>query len=252
VAYTYSHTLDNSNGAFNGGAAASGARFFSTAQGPDIRANYGNSDQDQRHVFVTSALYKLPLGRGRMFGANMNKGVDEIVGGWQVNGILNLASGTPIDFSTSGVGGTIDNRPDLISYKRVPRTQLGGTSNATNVNWFTGVFATPPINAAGVFTRPGTLERNYFHGPGYNRTDASLFKDFPITERVTAEFRIQAYNVFNHPQFNNPDTNIHDGMNVSGSTTQWTTGVNTNGFGTISGIRQYSERQLEFAAHINF
>jgi hypothetical protein len=253
VAYTWSHTLDNSNGAYNGGAAAAGARFFETAQGPDILANYGNSDQDQRHVFVASALYQLPLGRGRMFGANMNRGIDEVIGGWQLNGILNLASGTPIDFSTSGVGlGTIDNRPDLISYKRVPRTQLGGSSNATNVNWFTGVFAVPPFDASNVFTRPGNLERNYFHGPGYNRTDLSLFKDFAITERFKAEFRAQAYNVFNHPQFNNPDTNIHDGVNVSGSTTQWTTGVGTNGFGTINGIRQYSERQLELAAHIYF
>ncbi len=252
VAYTWSHTLDNSNGAFNGGSAAPGARVFINQQGVNLASNYGNSDQDQRHVFVTSALYQLPFGRGKMFGANMNKGLDQVVGGWQVNGILDLASGNPIDFSTNGVGGTIDNRPDLISYKRVPRTQLGGNSNATNDNWFTGVFATPPINSSGMFVRPGNLGRNYFHGPGYNRTDLSLFKDFAITERFKAEFRAQAYNVFNHPQFNNPDTNIHDGVNVPGSTTQWTTGVNTNGFGTISGIRQYSERQLEFAAHIYF
>jgi hypothetical protein len=251
VAYTYSHTLDNSNGAFNGGAAPSGARVFITPNGVDLRANYGNSDQDQRHVFVASALYELPFGHGRMFGSNANRAVDEVLGGWQLNGILNLASGTPIDFSTSGIG-DIDNRPDLISYKRVPRTQLGGNSNASNAYWFTGVFAVAPENASGMFTRPGNLARNYFHGPGYNRTDASLFKDFAITERVKAEFRFQAYNVFNHPQFNNPDTNVHDGVNVAGSTTEYTTGINTNGFGTINGIRQYSERQLEFAAHINF
>jgi hypothetical protein len=216
-----------------------------------MRANYGNSDQDQRHVFVLSSLYELPFGRGKMYGKNMNRGLDEVIGGWQINGIVNFASGTPIDFSTNGIG-NIDNRPDLISYKRVARTQLGGSSNATNVNWFTGVFGAPPLNSSGVFTRPGNLGRNYFPGPGYNRFDASLFKDFAITERVKAEFRFQAYNLFNHPQFNNPDTNIHDGVNVAGSTTLWTTGANTNGFGTISSIRQYSERQLEFAAHINF
>ena len=103
-----------------------------------------------------------------------------------------------------------------------------------------------------MYTRPGNLGRNYFHGPGYNKTDVSLFKDFPITERVKMEFRAQAYNVFNHPQFNNPDTNIHDGLLVPGTTNEYTTGMNTNGFGTINGIRQYSERQLELAAHINF
>ena len=247
VAYTWSHTLDDSNGAFNGGSAAAGARVFNTAQGTNLRANYGNSDQDQRHVFVASALYELPFGRGRMFGNNMNRAVDEVVGGWQLNTILNFATGTPIDFSTSGAGGTIDNRPDLISYKRVARTLVGG-----NDSWFTGVFGLPPIDSSGVFTRPGNLARNYFHGPGYNRTDISLFKSFAITERVKAEFRAQAYNVFNHPQFNNPDTNIHDGVNVAGSTTQFTTGATSNGFGTINGIRQYSERQMELAAHINF
>ncbi len=255
VAYTWSHTLDNSAGAFVGGTSPANNpesnRMFITSQGLNLHANYGNSDQDQRHVFVASALYELPFGRGRMFGANINRGVDEVLGGWQLNGIESLATGNPLDFSTSGIG-NLDNRPDLISYKRVPRTLLGGTSNANNDNWFTGVFAAPPLDSSNIPVRPGNLGRNFFHGPGYNRTDVSLFKDFPITERVKMEFRAQAYNVFNHPQFNNPDTNIHDGVNVAGSTTQWTTGVNTNGFGTINSIRQYSERQLEFAAHISF
>jgi hypothetical protein len=65
--------------------------------------------------------------------------------------------------------------------------------------------------------------------------DFSVFKNFSITERVKAEFRAQAYNVFNHPQFNSPQTNASQAD-----------------FGTINGIRQYSERQFELAGHINF
>ena len=257
VAYTWSHSRDNSNGAFSSGTGASSSgRIFITQQGVDLPANYGNSDQDQRNVFVASAVYSLPVGRGKMFGTNMNHALDEIVGGWQLNTIVTLDSGTPIDFSTTGSPGTIDNRPDLISFSKVPRQIVGGTTNSNNRTFFTGVFATPPINASGVFTRPGNLQRNAFSGPGYKTMDLGLFKGFHIIERVNVEFRAQAYNLFNTPQFNNPDTNIRDGVNVPGSTTIFTTGANStganNGFGSINSIRLNSERQLELAAHINF
>jgi hypothetical protein len=257
VAYTWSHTRDNSNGAFNSGTSASGARVFITPQGVDLKDNYGNSDQDQRNVFVASAVYSLPIGRGKMFGTHMDRAVDEVIGGWQLNTIITLDSGTPIDFSTNGVPNTIiDNRPDLISFNKVPRQLLGSTTNSNNRTFFTGVFGLPPVDSSGMFTRPGNLQRNAFSGPGYKTMDLGLFKGFHITERVTAEFRAQAYNLFNTPQFNNPDTNIKDGVPVGDSTNLFTTGANStganNGFGSISSIRVNSERQLELAAHINF
>jgi len=257
VAYTWSHSRDNSNGAFSSGTGASSSgRIFITPAGPDLSANYGNSDQDQRNVFVASAVYSLPVGRGKMFGANMNRGLDEVLGGWQLNTIVTLDSGTPIDFSTTGSPGTIDNRPDLISFSKVKRQLVGGSNNSNNRTFFTGVFGLPPINSSGIFTRPGDLQRNAFSGPGYKTVDLGIFKGFHVTERVTAEFRAQAYNLFNTPQFGNPDTNIHDGTNIPGSNTVFTTGANAsgadNGFGSINSIRLNTERQLELAAHINF
>lgn len=233
IAYTWSHTLDNSNGAFKTGTSDAGTRIFNTSTGPNLLANYGNSDQDQRNVFTTSVLYDLPFGRNRMFGKNMNRALDEVIGGWQTNAIVNLASGTPIDIDVTG--GKIDMRPDLGSFTKVKKTIITGPTNTGNLSYFTGVFTKPPVNASGMYTRIGTLGRNKFTGPGYNKVDFSLFKGFAVTERVKAEFRAQAYNVFNHPQFNNPDTNVSDGN-----------------FGTINGIRQYSERQIELAGHINF
>ena len=80
--------------------------------------------------------------------------------------------------------------------------------------------------------------------------DFGVFKDFGITERVKFQLRAQAYNLFNTPAFTNPDADIHDGVaNADGT---YTTGATTNGFGSISGTRQQSQRQLEFAARINF
>lgn len=233
VAYTWSHTLDNSNGAFNSGTSSAGARVFINSGGPNLLANYGSSDQDQRHVFTASALYQLPFGRGRTFGRNMNRALDEVIGGWQTNTILSFASGTPIDLDLTS--GKIDMRPDLVSFQKVGRKLITGSVNTGNQTYFNAVVTAPPVNASGMYTRIGTLSRNKFTGPGYNKVDFSVFKNFSITDRVKAEFRAQAYNVFNHPQFNNPQTNA----------------ANAD-FGTINGIRQYSERQIELAGHINF
>jgi hypothetical protein len=80
--------------------------------------------------------------------------------------------------------------------------------------------------------------------------DFGIFKDFAITERVKFQLRAQAYNLFNTPAFTNPDADIHDGVaNPDGT---YTTGPASNGFGSLNATRQQSQRQLEFAARINF
>ena len=71
-AYTWSHTLDNSNGAFNSGTNSAGTRFFITSAGPSFKLNHGNSDQDQRHTFVSSLVYNLPFGHGQQFGGHVS------------------------------------------------------------------------------------------------------------------------------------------------------------------------------------
>jgi len=253
-AYTWSHTLDNSNGAFSTGTNGSGGRFFITPAGPSFQLNHGNSDQDQRNVFVTSAVYNLPYGHGQKFGASAPRLLDEVLGGWQTNAIVTLDSGTPFDINTSGVNNAgIDNRADVVQFNHVGRGFVGGTTVASHVNYFTGTFAPPPTISVGgntVYTRAGDVERNQFYGPGFKAVDLGLFKDFTITDRVKFQFRAQAYNLLNTPAFTNPDGDIHDGVaNADGT---FTTGAASNGFGSISGTRSQSQRQLELAARINF
>jgi hypothetical protein len=253
-AYTYSRTLDNSNGAFNTGTNGAGGRFFITPSGPSFPLNYGNSDQDQRQAFVASALYNLPFGRGQKFGANVSRLLDEVVGGWQTNAIVTLLSGTPFDVNTSGVNNAgIDNRADVLTFVHVAKGHVGGTTVASHLTYFSGTFAPPPTISVGgntVYTRAGDVARNQFYGPGYTAVDFGIFKDFSITERVKFQFRAQAYNLFNTPAFANPDADIHDGVaNANGT---YTTGPASNGFGSISGTRQQSQRELELAARINF
>ncbi len=251
-AYTFSHTLDNSNGAFSTGANGGGGRFFIANGQPQFRLNYGNSDQDQRNVFVGSLVYNLPYGHGQRFGGSSPVLLNEILGGWQINSLTTVQGGTPFDINTSGIG-NIDNRADVISYTPVPRALLGGTSNANNRTYFSGVFRAPPTATVGtstnVYQRAGNVERNQFFGPGFTSEDVGVFKDFTITERVKLQLRAQAYNVLNTPEFTNPDGDINNGVaNANGT---YTTGPGGT-FGTISGVRTLSQRQMEFAARVNF
>jgi hypothetical protein len=253
-AYTWSRTLDNSNGAFSTGTNGAGGRFFITPAGPSFRLNYGNSDQDERNVFVASAVYNLPYGHGQKFGTSAPMLLNEVLGGWQTNAIVTLESGTPFDINTSGIG-NIDNRADVLSYKRVGRGLVGGTSGSSNrLTYFTGTFTPPPMVTVGsnqVYARAGNVERNQFFGPGFKSVDFGIFKDFPLTHKVSFQLRAQAYNLFNTPAFTNPDGDIHDGVS---SGLNYTTGnaVGFNGFGSINGTRQQSQREMEFAARINF
>jgi hypothetical protein len=77
-------------------------------------------------------------------------------------------------------------------------------------------------------------------GPSYRTMDAALFKNFSITERVIGQFRFQAYNIANTPQFTNPNATFSTSTGVIGD------------FGSINATRLYSNRQLEFAARITF
>jgi len=86
---------------------------------------------------------------------------------------------------------------------------------------------------------PGTLGRNVLIGPGIRTVDLSLFKRFPITERIRLEFRAEAFNIANHPQFAQPNGDI---TNTSP----------TSGFGTITNTLLDSERQIQFAAKVVF
>ena len=89
--YAWSHSLDDSPGAFEGS---------TVSQPNNPLLNYGNSNQDVRHNFSTSALYNLPFGRGMRFDGNASRITDLLIGGFQLNLIALLASGQPDDLST--------------------------------------------------------------------------------------------------------------------------------------------------------
>lgn len=162
----------------------------------DRKVNYGPADFSRTHVFVLSQVAELPIGRNKRFLRSASKGMDYAVGGWQFNSNTTIQSGLPfnVGYDTSGISDTGPNRPDIVG-----DAKTGGSRDRF---FDPTVFAKP---AVGTF---GNLKRNALRGPKYWRTDASLFKKFRFTESKELEFRVEAVNVFNHVNLDQPDSFI--------------------------------------------
>lgn len=228
ASYTWSKTRDNSNSAF----ASTGSRIPIGPNGvPMLQDNWGNSDNDIPQFFVGSVLYELPWGKGRRWMSDAPKAVDMILGGWQLNNIVTLSSGSPFDVYGDSTGA---NQSPRWNYDGGCKVNAGGRM------WLscpTTAFTAP---ATGTI---GNLERNYFHGPGLHTWDASIFKNIQITERVQTQFRFEGFNLTNTIQFQNPDGRFGS---VSGSS--WSNG----NFGKETATRFSSERQFQFALRVTF
>jgi hypothetical protein len=169
---------------------------------PDV--NRGTSDFNRRHTFSVSTVTEVPVGRGKMFLSDVSRAVDLIVGGWQFNQSTMIQGGFPFNVSYRNAGQDRDvgpNRPDLIGDPEGPKTRE---------MWFNAAAIGEPGSA---FSRPargtfGNLKRNALRGPGYWRTDASLFKNFALSDASRLEIRLEAVNIFNHVNLGNPDSEV--------------------------------------------
>ena len=216
AAYTFSKTKDNGEGAFD----SVGDRSISFIE------PYTTSRLDYPHVFSFAANYDIPFGRGRQFGSNIPKALDILIGGFQLAPIFRAQSGNPFDVRNGGV------RVDLIGD---PYT--GSTSGFLNQ----AAFRAAPTG------RFGNLERNSLRSPATYQLNLGLLKDFNFTETIKFQFRAEAFNLFNTPQFTNPNTDfqaIGSGVNTG------LTG-NTN-FGFLQGTNAFANRQFQFGARLQF
>lgn len=162
--------------------------------------NWARAGFDRRHTFVQSYIYELPFGKGQRFA--QSGPAAWVLGGWQLNGILTLMSGSAINFSSTAPNNAPGNAqtPNVSGPFRV----LGNINDAP---WFdTSVFTAPPANTF------GNVGRNAASGPNFYNLDASLFRNLQITERFKLEIRVEAFALPNSPrwQLNNPNTNVND------------------------------------------
>lgn len=195
----------------------------------DPRANYGLSQLDATHNFNGSISYELPFGAGRMY--PMHGVVNQIVGGWRITGVVQAHSGAPFTpiVSENANGGDPAESGSVncfCGYSLYPnRIGSGKVSNPTLARWFDPTAFTDPTNG-GTTPSFGDSGRNILRGPRQVNVDLSMGKSFRIREGMNLEVRADSYNVFNHPQFNNPDNNI-----LSGTAGQITSSQGANAFG---------------------
>lgn len=200
---------------------------------------YGPPDWDRVHSFILSLVAEVPVGRGRQYLSDLSGAADLILGGWQFNTNTTIQSGLPFNVSYRDAGQDRDtgpNRPDLVGDPDGPRTRN---------QWFN----TTPIGTAGsAFGRPargtfGNLPRNALRGPGYWRTDASLFKHFGLGGSRDLELRIEAVNLFNNVNLGNPDSEVGVPGNPNPNAGRITSTAFFNGD---------PQRNLQFAAKFRF
>jgi carboxypeptidase family protein/TonB-dependent receptor-like protein len=168
----------------------------------DQNLNRGPADWDRRHSFVFSQVWELPFGKGKRYFGGVSRAADYMVGGWQFNSNTTIQSGLPFNVEYNAganidTGGDTSRRPNI---NGDPNFELSGNVYTFDLS----AFSDP---GPGKF---GNLRRNAFRGPGYWRTDASLFKKFKFTETKELEFRMESVNLFNNVNRGNPNSFIGD------------------------------------------
>jgi hypothetical protein len=205
--YTYSKAI---NGCDNDYGVCSAVAPVENRNLSKARATY-----DRTHVFVTSATYELPVGKGRRF-LNHNKVLDFLVGGYEIAWIQSFESGNPFSFTFTNSPNNyfpqaIGNYVPNLTCSHISMQQFG-LGDAIGGNRFNQALENPalPANcfaAPAPFT-PGNAGRNIVTGPGIMYSQASAKKNFRITERVNLQFRFDMQNPFHNYGFNNPSSQL--------------------------------------------
>ncbi|HEV2575642.1 MAG TPA: carboxypeptidase regulatory-like domain-containing protein [Acidobacteriaceae bacterium] len=242
AAYTWSHATDNSIGPFSEAGASS---VPTTSAGPQFNLNRGDSDNDIRNVFTFAMLGELPFGRGKMFASHINTFTNYFIGGWQVSPFLQLSSGSPFDVTIASPGsGGPSVRPNLVSHSNLYLTPTAA-NNYDVLNPYD--FAAPATNAGGFYIAPGNTHKNEWRGSSYSNLSMSIFKDFPIHERIVAQLRGQFYNLLNSPAFAPPsNTQLPAGLSAQKP------GQPPYAFANLTNVDYFSQRLTELAFRIQF
>jgi hypothetical protein len=222
--YSFSHSLDNSSSDV-----VSGANAISAAR------DYASSDFDVRHSFSAALHYEIPsLARSRMGSALVND--------WSIDMVGVVRSGFPFNaslFAFSPVLGFTFIRPDLVPGQ--PKW-IANPSAAGGQSLNPAAFVPPPAG------QQGSEARNDIPGFGLTQFDPSLAKKFAITERLHLQFRADAFNVLNHPNFTNPQ-----GLVFFGPTQQQSTKMLNQGLGGLNPLFQEGgPRSLQLSLRLTF
>jgi Carboxypeptidase regulatory-like domain/TonB-dependent Receptor Plug Domain len=228
VNYTWAHAIDDASDAFQ----PQENQTVFPANSNELKREKGNSSFDVRNRAVINYIAELPFGRGK---DRLNSGiVGRVLEGWSWSGIATLQSGFPFEVFAAGIDSDGTGATQRASFSANP-TLVPVTMPITQTGPNVGLFSFP------LFGGPGNVHRNSFYGPSYKNFDMVIAKNTKITERVTLEFRSEYYNLFNHPNFQQPDNFINDGALFGQSSAE----VGRNDVTT-------GARQLQFGMKLHF
>jgi hypothetical protein len=231
--FTWSKDIDIAAQALDGGGNCDncGNGIPSVQNIYDWQADRGISAYNHPFVNTTSVVYSLPMGKGQLLLPNASRVLDEIVGGWQATGIVSGRSGDALNFAYSpnlsqqvspltSVDGRNAYRPNLIGPAVAAHRTIDpdGFPQYLNVGSFQSPGLAPPSGST-TYICPapagapqdcnfGDMPRNSVRGYDYWDVDMGLSKDFALTERARLQLRAEAFNLFNHTNFSDPNTSL--------------------------------------------
>jgi hypothetical protein len=226
IGYTYARNFDS--GFPDGLGSSPGATYFPLPN--TRRADWALSQIQLNHNFTASVIYDLPLGRGKRFGGDWNGAVNAILGNWEVDLIQKITSGFPVFVVNSNNGSGSAFSFNGSGLNRPNQNCAATASNPTVNKWFnTQCFVAAPAGELGDATRTPV------YGPDFVNTDFSAIKHFPLPrEGMVLDFRAEFFNLFNHPQFFVPNSDL-----------------NSFGFGAINQTVN-NPRLIQFAVKLRF
>ena len=245
--YTLSKSMDITSAAEARGNRANGQ----TGEGLAADAlnpgkSYALSDFDRRHQFSGTFVAELPTGRNRWLGGNVGPALNQVIGGWQLSGIVAAASGRPWNFTSNRFNHHFAGRDQPPVTDEIPfeLTKLPGRV----VVMIPGTAADRARIGTENFKNShlgGAIARNQARGPGFWNVDFAVTKSFDLSsirETMRLRFRWETFDLFNHPNFALP------GFNPSGGAT------NIDRGGTLSQIDSTlgAERVMQFAIRLDF
>jgi hypothetical protein len=203
INYTYGHALDDASS------------VTSPANSYNLKGDWGSSTFDTRHYMTSYLTYDLP---------HWTKIASGIANGWQFNSLLTFTTGSPVNIvAGTNVSGTGEGK-DRVDLAGNPYASIPALTNTLAVQYFNpAAFAKP---AAGSF---GNLGRDAIYGPGFGSVDFSIFKKIPITERISGQFRVEIFNLFNRTNWANPTATLTSA--TFGELTQTKNGSSAPGLG---------------------
>ena len=236
--YTWAHSLDDAPTPLGSG----GDGGYPNTNVQPIRGQYSNSPFDTRQRFTMNGNYQLPFGRGQKF-VNHFRALDYLVGGWSSSITFAAQTGNPFSVyasnsnntTFSGASGesvyyaTLVGNPFQASAPGTVSPTTGvacATSVRNRNNWYNPCAFGSPLpgsDLTGNTTVTGAAAqpylggvRNEVYGPGYERVNLSMFKDFKVHEKMALQFRADIFNLFNTPSYANPNSNFNNGGAASG------------------------------------